>query len=380
PLELGSVAYTFRPLGIPVAFTAWLAALCFLGYVTTTGVAFGWLARQAGLRALGPALAIAFSQALWFVVPIMLRGSRLGESIAPLASVNGEYVFVWISFAHALQYLWVTSTYAKRTSDYRGGPRYYAVALVAGSAIWGLPTVLFLPSMLGTHAFDAGLYALVAATVNLHHFVLDGAVWKLRDGRIARALLGSAAERAGAETRASMRYLGFAFLAFGAVYAVVNLTAMLETGWSLPRALERGDRERAETAARRLHWLGRDSMDTHLQIANLRSREGDLAGARAAVVRSLEITPSALGYVNVGILDAGEERLDEAQRAFEQALALEPGMLEASYRMALVAWRRGDREGSLRLLEEAASRAPERDDIRAALERAREAARTKPAS
>ena len=33
---------------------------------------------------------------------------------------------------------------------------------------------------------------LVASVVNLHHFVLDGAIWKLRDGRVARVLLRTA--------------------------------------------------------------------------------------------------------------------------------------------------------------------------------------------
>jgi tetratricopeptide (TPR) repeat protein len=170
-----------------------------------------------------------------------------------------------------------------------------------------------------------------------------------------------------------LRWLGVAFLVFGGGYALVNLAAMLETGWSVPRAFERGDRARLETAARRLHWIGRDSKDTFLQIANLASSAGDIAGARAAVSRSLEITPSAIGYVNLGMFDADEDRLSSAQLAFERALALEPGMLEATYRLGLLQWRRGNRLESLRLLEEAAQAAPERADIRAALEKARAA-------
>jgi predicted TPR repeat methyltransferase len=375
PLEVSGVAYRFRPLGLPAAIVGPLLALCFAGYLGTTLAAFGSLWRQAGLRALGPTLGIAFSQALWFVIPVVMRGSQLGESIAPLSTANADYVFVWISFAHSLQYLWITATYAKRTSDYPGGSRYYLRTLLAGSAIWGLPTVLFLPGVLGTHAFDAGLYVLVAAAVNLHHFVLDGAIWKLREGRVARALLGSGGERASLETSRALRWLGLAFLGFGGAYALVNFTAMVEGGWSLRRAFERGDRARVEAAAERLRWLGRDSADTQLQIANLASRSGDTAAARAAVERSLAITPTALGWLNLGILAAGAGDVEAGAAAFAQALVIEPGHVEASYRLGLLRWRQGQREEALALLEEATRRAPERAEIRAALARAREAAR-----
>jgi hypothetical protein len=39
-----------------------------------------------------------------------------------------------------------------------------------------------------------GLGLLTASIVNLHHFVLDGAIWTLRDGRVARMLLRPAGE------------------------------------------------------------------------------------------------------------------------------------------------------------------------------------------
>ena len=34
-------------------------------------------------------------------------------------------------------------------------------------------------------------FLIFTALVNIHHFILDGAIWKLRDGRIATLLLNS---------------------------------------------------------------------------------------------------------------------------------------------------------------------------------------------
>ena len=58
--------------------------------------------------------------------------------------------------------------------------------MLAGAAIWTAPVLLLAPGVFGRVPYDLGLSALVAAAVNLHHFVLDGAIWKLRDGRVAR--------------------------------------------------------------------------------------------------------------------------------------------------------------------------------------------------
>ena len=64
-----------------------------------------------------------------------------------------------------------------------------------GAALWILPALLFAPGALGDLPYDAGLLVMIAAAVNVHHFILDGAIWKLRDGRIARILIRDPAQR-----------------------------------------------------------------------------------------------------------------------------------------------------------------------------------------
>ena len=68
-------------------------------------------------------------------------------------------------------------------------PAYLAKTAAAGFAIWTVLALVFAPGILGSLPHEAGLAVLIAAVVNLHHFVLDGVVWKLRDSHVARVLL-----------------------------------------------------------------------------------------------------------------------------------------------------------------------------------------------
>ena len=52
-----------------------------------------------------------------------------------------------------------------------------------------MPALVFAPQVLGGLPYDLGLGLMVASAVNLHHFVLDGAIWKLRNTRVAGVLL-----------------------------------------------------------------------------------------------------------------------------------------------------------------------------------------------
>src|SRR6202022_4466149 len=54
------------------------------------------------------------------------------------------------------------------------------------------------------HHFPAS-FLIFSALVNIHHFILDGAIWKLRDGRIANLLLNSRERISGAASEAGGR-------------------------------------------------------------------------------------------------------------------------------------------------------------------------------
>src|SRR5262249_38889571 len=148
------------------------------------GAAMWSLRREAERSALlAPALLIA-THALWFVLP------SIGTTTAAWYATSLVFAPIWISTAHSLQYLWITSFYARRSAPPIGTPSFLARATLVGAAATLLPGLLFVPGLLGpslSHA--AGVGVLLFSVLNLHHFLLDGAVWKLRDGRVARALL-----------------------------------------------------------------------------------------------------------------------------------------------------------------------------------------------
>jgi hypothetical protein len=182
-------SYAFVPLGIPAAWATPLYVGVATLYAAAVIGAVGLLARGARLRDLGPAFVLVASQALWFAVPGLARASGSLQGVAPLSTQAAPYVGMWVAIAHAVQYLWVTTYYAARDEAHGRRARYLTKALLAGSAIWGVPLLLFSSGPLGPVPHPMGLFLMVAATVNLHHFLLDGAIWKLRDPRIADVLL-----------------------------------------------------------------------------------------------------------------------------------------------------------------------------------------------
>ncbi len=143
------------------------------------------LLKRMGWRASAPCLTVLVTQFLWFVFPSLLVG------IAGAQLKRTSYSIGVLAFMHCAQYLWITQFYARREAIARGErwrPWLYAGTLVVG----GL--ALFVPGpWMVSYAFHydyAASFLIFSALVNIHHFVVDGAIWKLRDGTIAAYLLG----------------------------------------------------------------------------------------------------------------------------------------------------------------------------------------------
>ena len=171
------------PLGIPYAVTQILLGFVTLAYFICLGAAFRQLSRSVGWRELGPTAVLCATQALWFSLPFSAKFWQVQTGLAPL-DVEVQHFVLWIAVGHAAQYLWVTTFYAQSSNGWSGYGRYLGKAFTAGAAVWMLPAVVLAPGHLGNLEYAAGLAVLVAAAVNVHHFILDGAIWKLRDSRV----------------------------------------------------------------------------------------------------------------------------------------------------------------------------------------------------
>jgi hypothetical protein len=336
PTGFGGSVYRFLPLGIPDAVRTVGFAVCGTGWAAATIAALVLLARRGAGAALLPAGVLFATQALWFVAPTLARHYAVWQGVEPLGAEHAAYAFLWVAIGHSIQYLWISSYYARQQQRAGSGmAAYYAKCVLAGAAIWTVPGFLLAPGVLGRVPYDLGLAALISAAVNLHHFVLDGAIWKLRDGRVARILLRARGEvepdPAGPPRRLRP---ALAVWAVGAVCALVIVAATLESELGFNRSIERGDLPRAERSIQRLAWIGRDSPSLRAGLAAARARAGDLDGAARDVETSLVSFPTAEGWRAKGWIAELRGEPAEAIGAYQRALELDANQLEAANNLA----------------------------------------------
>ncbi len=317
----------FLSLDIP----AWTFFAVSALYLATLAGALILLRRAAPMRDLGPTLMLILSQALWFSLP--LAAIRFGwfPGIEVLHLKERAYYFIWIGLAHGIQYLWITSYFARSSKPWSGVSSYWAKTVLAGTSIWTLPVLLLAPIGLGgflpvadyAPGYEAGFALIVAASVNIHHFMLDGVIWRLRNQRIASILLrsdeSSAAEDTNAEPR-TRRWLPKTIWTLAGASLVTSILVVWAQGCAFPRDLEQGNWRGAETTFRTLDWLGYASPQNRIQV-----------GAAA--------------------YDAGDT--DDSVRLFQEAVANQPGLSNAHYGLGRALEARGEIEGGIRQYFEA---------------------------
>jgi len=368
---LGSFAgtpYRFLHLGIPDAAYGGLfgGILAVWGaLLLATGVA---LVRSGARPAdLVPLAALEVLQALWFAVPYTWAWA----TGTLLESKSVAFLFIWAIVGHSVQYLWITTYYAVGGEGFRARLGYWLAVLAAGSAVWTLPALVFAPGLLGTHAYGTGLFLMVAAAVNLHHFILDGAIWKLRDTGVGSVLLAAPAAGEDDDTprsrplRAALWTVGLACtaLAFYGAWQSIEIGA----------AARSGDVEARLEAARRLAAIGRDDPRYHLARAQELVAAGDTEAALLALRASLAVEPSAAAWVGLGVVLDSLGRSEEALQAFGHGVALAPADARAWHLLGRTLLRQGRLDASGEALRRAAALAP--DDAGVAEDLARVRAR-----
>ncbi|MFI5314642.1 MAG: tetratricopeptide repeat protein [Myxococcota bacterium] len=372
PDGITGYGYYVRTLGIPPLLRDAALAGGALVWVALSGSAAVLLVRGARGRAVAPALLVMCSQTVWFVVPALARNWQVAQGLEPLGLAQAQYAFLWIALAHAVQYLWITSSYQEARERDFSLTRYYGRALAAGATAWTVPALLFAPGILGKLPFDAGLGMLVAALVNLHHFMLDGVIWKLRDRRVARVLLsdsGAPAEPLASGRRsAPIRWL---VGALGTASVAVSLLGVFETNLGVAAGFDRGDVSRLELADRRLRWIGRASPEVRLRIGLLEMRQGRLDAAERDLDQSLALHPTAATWIAKGYLAAQRADFSEALSRYDRGLSLDARNVEALNQSAYALLQLGRRDEAVERLRRAVALDPGNAKARELLESAR---------
>jgi tetratricopeptide (TPR) repeat protein len=279
--------------GIPERVSS--VAVLLLGVIFLGCSAYGWsgLAKQTGWRRLLPALTLFSTQCLWFLLPTVLSVAH------GLRAPQSRYSSGVFAVMHSAQYLWITSYYARREAGAKGAsgwrPFAYFAVLVVGGIMLFVPGP-WLASRLFHYDFAAS-FLIFTALVNIHHFILDGAIWKLRDSRISALLLNSRERLSEAAADAGSRWgsrLGWLFGASRPARTLRIAAAMILLAWgSIDQvhyylALHQESLIDLERAAALNSYDS--SLQTHLGWRQL--KEGKFQEAAAAWNQALRVNPT----------------------------------------------------------------------------------------
>jgi tetratricopeptide (TPR) repeat protein len=373
----------FISLGIPGKVSLIVLLPLALGFVAVSSFGLSPLVGQVGWKPLLPSLTLFSTQFIWFLVPTIL-------SVAERMQVpQNRYSTGVLAVMHSAQYLWITSYYARREAAGENTGRwrpltYFGVLIVGGIA-------LFVPGpWLASRVFHADFstsFLIFTALVNIHHFILDGAIWKLRDGRIAALLLNSqdrlssATAAARSSVASNMRWLlgpsrgaralrvsaALILLAWGTVDQVRYYLALHSESLpdlqraadldsfdsSLETRLGRKEQEAGKIDEAVVAWqqaLRANPADTAARDALLKYLTGQkrFDDAYALTRQSLRYAPKDANLlVNYGILAQQLSHPDEAVQSWRKAIALDPSQLLATLYLAGELDREGKAESAI---------------------------------
>lgn len=351
-------------LGFPQGLYRTAAVLLLTVFLASSIWSLAKLTKRAGLRAMVAPIILFSTQSVWFVVPSVLQIT--GWAQIP----QTRYSTGILAVMHSAQYLWITSYYARREASARRiswRPWAYFLTLIVGGIALFEPGP-WLISIIFRYDFAAS-FLVFTALVNIHHFLLDGAVWKLRDGRIADLLVRKESVSAGAALGvAATRWLISGATSARAVRVAATALLLLLAGLDQTRFLFAANESNLTNLAR-AEALNPYDADIHTRIGKAVAKSGDAERARESFQRAVSINPynseaySALvrvliesrrydeayhhykdlisrfprdvdALVNLGTLASQSDNQDEAIGYWQRALAIEPSQKQAHLYLA----------------------------------------------
>jgi tetratricopeptide (TPR) repeat protein len=177
-------------LGLPAKFTFALRLALGAAFALFTWLGFQRMVRKHGIREMIAPITLAITQFLWFVLPTLLE-LRSAYQIPQTRYSSGI-----LAVLHSTQYIWITSYYQRREARASGQSNWrmpvYFITLLAGGIALFIPGP-WLVSYIFHFDFTTS-FLIFMAVVNIHHFILDGRLWKLRDTRVASLLVERGSE------------------------------------------------------------------------------------------------------------------------------------------------------------------------------------------
>ncbi|HXW18042.1 MAG TPA: tetratricopeptide repeat protein, partial [Candidatus Acidoferrales bacterium] len=275
------------------------------------------------------------TQSLWFVLPTALElGYRL-------AVPQTRYSTGILAVLHSTQYLWITSYYARREAVAAGRVawrmgRYFATLIAGGIGLF------ICGPWIVSYAFHydfAVSFLIFTALVNIHHFMLDGAIWKLRDSRIASVLIDRK-DRRPVQTAAT-NWLGGQSAAANSMKVGIVLALFLWGSVDQIRYVAASDDGNLS------HLMTAASMNPYDSTLEMRIARADATAGRAddelsALTRAVEVNPSNPAPQEArarALIEAG--RFDDAYEHYKQMLARFPQNADALVNFGLLAARLG---------------------------------------
>jgi tetratricopeptide (TPR) repeat protein len=370
-------------LGLPARFTFPARAILGLFFLIASGWAVSSLARRGTWKSLLPSVTLITTQLLWFLLPAaieLLSGREVPQT---------RYSSGILAVLHSAQYLWITSYYQAKEARAAGQTSWsfhrYLFTLVAGGIALFIPGPWLVSRLF--HADFASSFLTFTALVNLHHFILDGAIWKLRDSRIARLLLGSKEDAAKSGARTTRTALLFQWFA-GSAFPARALRIAIVIGLILWGAIDQlhfywANVSASLTSLERAARLNPDDSVLQSRLAAAADAAGKQDLALSALKHAAEVNPTNRGLqdayahglivagrdaeaysfyekllnrwpqdanalLNYGLLAAKLQHPEEAMNAWQRAVAADPTQTSAQLYLAQALEQQGELQAAAR--------------------------------
>ena len=333
-------------LGLTAKFTLPARAVLALFFVGASGWALASLARRSSFRTILPVLTLTVTQFFWFLLPAVI------ELVSGREIPQTRYSSGLLAVLHSTQYLWITSYYQKKEARAAGDSRWsfsrYLLTLIAGGIALFIPGPWIMSRVF--HTDFAASFLTFTALVNIHHFILDGALWKLRDSRVAALLLDSQQKKPGgnAEKQSSItvaarwltgrapaaRALRIATVALLFIWAGVD---QLHFWWS--------SEANALPALQRAAALNPNDSSVEVRLAHAEQLAGQRDAALVAMQRAADVNPANLALQESygrSLIEAGHD--NDAYRQFQKIIARWPRNADALVNYGMLAHRLGHDE------------------------------------